>query len=147
MNPVAFTARRLVFAVTLASCVTLALMGPAFAAETPEGYITDSLVGQSQAAPDDRTTDGWLHSEVGESARAAQAASERVARNDPFIRDSQIDQVREPSVVSIQPGNAVVADDSPNYGDEIALTGGLVLAFLMGIALTLSIERHTHRTA
>ena len=148
MNPMAFSARRLVFAVALASCFTIVLMGPAFAADPHEGYITDALVGQGNApTTDDGLTDGWLHSEVGESARDAQAASERLAASEPFIRDSQIGQVPGASLGSTQPGSPVLTDDSPNYADEIALAGGLTLAFLMGIALALSVGRYTHRTA
>jgi hypothetical protein len=150
MNPKAFSARRLVVSVTIACCATVALMGSASATETPDGYITDSLVGQSNAAEEDRTTDGWLHSVVGESARDAQVAShlaQRKAAAGPFIRDALIGQVPEAPPVSAVTGDRVLPDESSDLGDEIALTGALLLAFLMGIALTLSVEHYTHRTA
>ncbi len=172
MNPNVFSLRKLICYAALACSSTFALMGTAAAAETPDGYVTDSLVGQSNTntVDEDRTTDGWLHSVVGQQVRSnsreaalkassaryqasadayrdAQGRADKFARTEPFIRDALIGQV--PGAVSgADPGPAVQLTDSDT--DWVVLAGGLLLAFLMGIAGTLAVEYlrdMRHRTA
>jgi hypothetical protein len=148
---------RKMIAVTAFAAAAVSLMAPAHADESTDPYIRDALVGQSSApADEDRTTDGWLHSVVGERARKASSArlqgladASNAARGaaDPFIRDALIGQVPG-TVGGTEPAPAMDLSDSDT--DWVLLSGGLVLAFLMGIAGTLLVEYYRdmrHRTA
>jgi hypothetical protein len=148
-----FSFRKMI-AVTAFAAAAVSLMAPAHADESTDLYIRDSLVGQSSAPADgDRTTDGWLHSVVGE--RAQKASSARLQgladayrdASEPFIRDALVGQV--PGAVSgPEPAPAVALSDSNT--DWVLISGGLLLAFLMGIAGTLFVEYYRdmrHRTA
>jgi hypothetical protein len=153
-----FSFRKMI-TVTAFAAAAVSLMAPAHADESTDLYIRDALVGQSSAPVDeDRTTDGWLHSYIGtqnrEPARTelpsirdsliGQVRADDV-QNVPFIRDSQIGQAPAP-VSGAEP--AVGLSDSGT--DWVLLSGGLLLAFLMGVAGTLTIQNYRdmrHRTA
>ena len=134
MNPKALFARKLVFSFMISCCATVAVMGSASAAENPDGYITDSLVGQSDAQTADGDRPGGKH-------------EGRTRSEVQFQQGAQQNYERVHGDGGSQPQDAVLSDDSSGLEDEIMLAGGLLLAFLMGIASALSFAFYTQRTA
>ena len=130
MNPNFLSLRKLILAAFMAAC-TVALFGSAQAA-------MPSDVGQGMPESDSQgPTDGWLHSNI------APRDSDR-----PPIRDSQIPQEytgTPPRTASTD--ERVTAPASSHIGDEIAVGAALVFAALMGAALTVTVQRFTHRAA
>ncbi len=153
MNPNVFSLRKLFCYAAFACCSTFALMGPVSAATTPDGYVTDSLVGQSKAQTADSDgvpsdEDSKLRRQASLDAyRDAHGPADKFARTEPFIRDALIGQVPEAPSGSAVRGDRVAPEESSDLSDEIILAGALVLALLMGSAITLSVGLIRERTA
>jgi hypothetical protein len=142
-----FSFRKMIM-VTAFAAAAVSLMAPAYADETTEPFIRDSQVGQSSAPGDvDRTTDGWLlrDSQIGQVPGPVSDVDRTT--DGWLLRDSQIGQVPGP-VSDADPAPAVGLGDSGT--DWVLLSGGLLLAFLMGVAGTLTVQYYRdmrHSTA